>query len=188
MSIDSLSHNQTHSNNTNLIGFSVWVIFAGFFLYKFGLTFFISFPYTLLFSAIVIFWISVAVFYYGKVIAKWSLRYFLGYILIAIIAIPIATHLHVSYLDRSAEIAFRDFITAINNGNFQENYIVDNSEGINCISEDISSSYSLKDGYFMGVYDWRIAFENGTEYYITTYRVGLSRWHVSIRCPFGRDS
>jgi hypothetical protein len=188
MSKDSLSHNQTHSNSTNLIVFSVWVIIVVFFLSKFGLTFFISFPYTLLFSSIVILWISVAVLYYGKFIAKWGLRYFLGYLLMAIIAIPIATHLHVSYLHRSAEIAFRDFIATINDGNLEEKYIVDNWEGVNCISEDMTSSYSLKDDYFMGVYDWWIEFENGTEYQITTSRVGLSLWHVSVRCPFGRDS
>ena len=182
------THNQIHSNSTNLIVFSVWMIIAGLFFYRFGLTFFISFPYTLLFSSIIILWLSVAILYYGKFIAKWNLRGFLSFLSIAIIAIPIATNLHISYLDWSAELALRDFIVTINGGNFQEKYIVDNLEGVKCISEDMSLTYSLKDDYFMGIYDWWIEFENGTEYYITTYRVGLSLWDVSLICPFERDS
>lgn len=161
---------------------------AGFFFYKFGLMFFIKFPYTLLFSSITILWISAVVLYYGKFVAKWGMRNFLIYLVIVGITIPIATNLHISYLDWSAEKALHNFIATINEGNSREKYTVDSLEGLKCLSEDVSLNYSVRDDYFMGVYDWWIKFENGAEYYIITERVNLSFWDVSIICPFERSN
>ena len=148
----------------------------------FGESLFYSFPLFLFFSGYVAFFIAVPVFYYGKQIAKWEWRKIgIGFVLM-LVAVPIATWVHIRYLNVSEENALHEFITSVDKGDIPKKFTGYDPEDARCLANYITPEYTLKNDYFFGLTDWWVTFENGEEFYLTTQRMGFSLWSININC------
>lgn len=173
---------------SHLVFAGIWLALGGILLYKFGFLFFFGFPFYFLFASIFIGWLLTGLLYLGIFVSHWSLGKLLFTIFLAIVLIPFATFFQIQYVHESAEKAFRDFVTSVEQDKISERYGLSDPEGLKCFAEDVSSNYRLGSDFFFGMYDWWIEFEDGTEYYITTVREGIFLWKVNVSCPFERGS
>jgi hypothetical protein len=130
------SNQPTRFNRLHFVFLSIWLASAGIFLYQFGLLFFLGFPFYFFFALIVIVWLSSGLTYFGISEAQWNWKKVLIYILFVLLLIPFATITHISYLNRSAEWAIRDFVTSVGQGEIPERFIINDVEGLNCFAED----------------------------------------------------